>query len=175
MNRQQKSEIVELFKDGFSKNQSSFLVGFQGLTVAQLQALRKELRKGGGSLKVAKARLMKRALQEVGESSELAPFFKGQIGVVFVAQESPAVAKILYDYAKANQAFKLVAGSLDEKFLDGSAIARLAQLPSKELLLAQLCGTLKAPITGLVTVLNGVPLQLLLVLKQIGQQKEQTA
>jgi large subunit ribosomal protein L10 len=175
MNRQQKSEVVELFKDSFSKNQASFLVGVQGLTVAQIQGLRKELRKQGGTLKVAKSRLMKLAVEQVAGSRDLLPFFKGQVGVVFVAKETPPVAKVLHDYAKTNQALKLVAGCMDERFIDSASIARLAQLPSREVLLAHLCGTLKAPITGLVTVMNGMTLQFLWVLKSIAEQKEQQA
>lgn len=174
MNRQQKSEVVELFKNSFSKNQTSFLVGVQGLTVAQLQNLRKELKKSGGTLKVTKARLMKRALAELNSGSqELLPYFKGQIGIVFVGKESPGVAKTLYQYAKTHQALKLVAGSLEEKFLDHTAISRLAELPSKEILLAQLCGTLQAPATRLVTVLNATTVKLLCVLGAIGEQKQQ--
>lgn len=171
MNRQQKAEIVGSLKDSFSHSPASFLVGFQGLTVAQMQKLRSELRKQGGTLKVTKARLMRRAVDGLKGSEELAPFFKGQVGIVF-AKESPAVAKVLFEYAKNNEALKLVVGCLDEQLLNGASIARIATLPSKEVLLAQVCGTLQAPLAGCVRVLNMQIIRLLWTLKQVGDQKQ---
>jgi large subunit ribosomal protein L10 len=172
MNRQQKSEVVDFLKNNFSENQASFLVGFQGLTVAQMQDLRRELRKQGGTLKVTKARLMKRAAVGLKCSDELAPFFKGQIGLVFADKETPNVAKVLYEYAKKHEALKLVAGCFEDSVLDGSSIVRIASLPSREVLLAQVCGTLKAPLTSFVTVLNMQTLRLLWTLQAIGDAKK---
>ncbi|HZW61485.1 MAG TPA: 50S ribosomal protein L10 [Candidatus Babeliales bacterium] len=172
MNRQQKAEVVDLLKDNFSNSQASFLVGFKGLTVAEMQNLRAELRKQGGRLKVTKARLMKRASEGGKCNEELAPFFKGQVGLVFATKESPAIAKVLFDYAKDHQAFHIVAGCLEDKFLDKSSIARIATLPSREVLLAQVAGTIKAPISGFVTVLNMQMLRLLWTLKKIEATKQ---
>lgn len=172
MNRQQKTEVVELLKDSFSHKQAAFLVNFQGLTVAQLQTLRKELRKSGGSLKVAKARLMKRAVESLKGDDQLAPFFKGQVGIVFASKESPAIAKVLHEYSQKNGALKLIAGCLEDRLLDGASIVRIASLPSREVLLAQVCGTIQAPLTGFVNVLNGVMVQFLWTLKQIGDKKQ---
>lgn len=173
MNRQEKAQVIESVKSGFEQSKAAFLVGYQGLTVKQLQSLRRELRAQGGSLQVVKARLMKRAASEVPSGKVLEPYFREQIGLVFASNESPAVAKVLHEFAKKNELLKLVAGSLGEQLLDSQAIVRIANLPSREVLLAQLCGTLQAPMTGLVSALNQVPLRLLWALNQYAQQKQQ--
>ncbi len=171
MNRQQKLEVIESLKDGFSKSNASFIVDFQGLTVAQLQKLRGNLRKNGSKLKVAKARLMRRAAQGVRGAETLEPYLKNQIGIIFTTGETPAVAKVLKDFAQENQALKLVAGYLEAEFLDSDSVVRIASLPSREVLLAQVCGTIKAPMSGCVNVLNVLVVRLLWTLKQVGEKK----
>ncbi len=171
MNRQQKELAVQLLREGFSQSQASFLVLYRGLTVSQMQSLRKELGVHGGRLKVAKARLMKRATEGVEGMGDFVPFFKDQIGVVFASDEPPAVAKVLYEFSKQHEALQLVIGRLDSQMLDKKAIVRIASLPSKDVLLAQACGAIKAPIVNFANVLNIQLLRLLLVLKQIAQKK----
>lgn len=170
MNRQQKQEVVESLKTNFAENDGVFVVNFQGLTVAQMQKLRGQLRKKGGKLKVAKGRLMRRAAGDDECMLQLAPQFKGQVGLVF-ASDSAAIAKVLYDFSKDNEALRLIAGCMDAQLVDSEAMGRIALLPSKEVLLAQLCGGLNAPITGLVSVLSQLPTKLVIALKQIEKQK----
>lgn len=167
MNRQQKELVVKALHDSFQKSNASFFVGVKGLTVSQSQALRCELRQKGGRLMVAKVRLMKRAVSDMAYRQSLEPFLKEQIGVVFVLEESPAVAKTLYDFAKENNALSLIAGCLDSQVLTKQDVERVALLPSKDILRAQLCGVMKAPIVGLVSVLQANILRLVLVLKEI--------
>lgn len=172
MNRQQKSEIVELLKNNFSKS-ASFLVDFRGLTVGQMQVLRKELRGKGGTLKVAKARLMKRAIEGMEEAEEFSPLLRGQVGIVFAEQEPSAVAKVLALFSKKNEALTLIAGCLESQVLGKDAVVRIAELPSKEVLLAQVCGAVQAPISGLASVLNILILRLLWSLKQVAEKKQE--
>lgn len=175
MNRQEKSLVIDTLKNDFEKSHASFLVNFKGLTVAQLQKLRKELRGTDSSFKVAKARLVKIAAQDVAQTESLTPFLKEQIGVVFAFKDVPAVAKVLHNFAKQNEQCKLVAGCFESKALNEAAITRIALLPSREVLLAQLCGTLQAPIKGLVVALNQNILRLLWTLKQVSEKKQQEA
>jgi large subunit ribosomal protein L10 len=154
MNKHQKELVIKTLRDDFEKSSASFLVGVQGLSVSQSQQLRNELRSKGGKLKIAKVRLVKRALHDMAYSNELAPYLKQQIGVVFAQNESPAVAKVIFEFAKQNKALNIVAGCVDLQVFDKNMVEKVAQLPSREVLLAQLCGTLKAPITSLVYVLN---------------------
>jgi large subunit ribosomal protein L10 len=173
MNRQEKEVVVQQLHDDFKKTNASFLVGIKGLTVSQTQTLRRELRTQGGQLRVAKVRLMKRAIDQAEDVSVLTPFLKEQIGVVFAMEEAPSVAKVLFDFAKANKSLELVAGCLESNLMDKAAIGRIATLPSREVLLAQLLGSMQAPISGLVRTLHMLPLKLVLVLKQIEEQKKQ--
>jgi len=172
MNRQQKEVLVKELKNDFSDNQSLFLIGYRGLTVAQMQSLRRGLSEKGGSLKVAKVRLMKRAVEAVDKTESLMPYLKGQLAVVYSDKEPPVIAKVLYDFAKENEQLHLIAGCLDAELLTQDGISRIAELPSKEVLYAQLCGTLLAPVTRLASVLNQHGARLLSVLKKIEEQKK---
>src|SRR5689334_5789492 len=120
MNRQQKETVVELFNKDFSASKGSFFVDYCGLTVVQMQQLRRQLREKGGSLKVAKMRLVKRALKGVADFEELSSYCKNQVGVVFAhdAAQVSNVAKTLADFAKENEALNLVVGCLDAYLLD---------------------------------------------------------
>ncbi|MFI5332504.1 MAG: 50S ribosomal protein L10 [Candidatus Babeliales bacterium] len=172
MNRQHKAEIIQALHADFEGSAGAFVVGVQGLTVAQMQKLRAALRQQGGKLKVAKARLMKRAADDVAGPEHLKPSLKGQIGLVFAVKEAPAVAKVLHDFSKEHDSFKLIGGCIDTMMLDAASIERVATLPPKEVLLAQLCGTLKAPTTGLVYVLNALLVGPLVALKQLEEKKK---
>lgn len=152
MNRQQKELVVQLLREQFTQSPASFVVGYKGLTVVQMQELRRKVRASGGSLKVTKARLMKLAVDSNTEM--LKPYFKEQVGIVFANQEATAVAKALYDFSKNHEALQLVAGQFESQLLDKKAIARIAMLPSRDQLLAILCGTLQAPISALARVIN---------------------
>lgn len=176
MNRQQKESVIGALHSLFSTTKGSFFVDYQGLTVSEMRRLRKQLRETGGTLKVAKMRLIKRALTDTQDSQVLLPYCEDQRGVVFAqdAGDVSPVAKVLRDFSKENESLQLVVGCLDAQLLDKQAIVRIASLPSKEVLLAQVCGTLNAPVTSFVSVLNQLIVRLLLVLKEI-EKKQQSA
>jgi large subunit ribosomal protein L10 len=175
MNRQQKELVVELFEKNFLTNKGAFFVNYSGLTVAQMQQLRRQLREKGGALKIAKMRLVRRALAKVDGAEGLFSYCKNQVGVVFAhdSSEVSGVAKTLSDFSKKNESLGLVAGCVDAQLLDKTAIVRIASLPSKEVLLAQLCGALNAPLTSFVFGLNSMIAKLLFALKAIEKQKQQ--
>ncbi len=173
MNRQQKESVVSQLRKEFSHSEAAFLVGYRGLTVHQLERLRGDLRQKGGTFKITKARLMKLAVEGLDGQQDLTPFFKNQVGLVFSTQETPAIAKVLNDFAKEHQALELVVGCLDKKVLQKNDVIRIASLPSREVLLAQVAGTLNAPISGLASVLNILIVRLLWTLKQVEEQKNQ--
>lgn len=172
MNRERKAEVIDVLKQDFSQHQASFLVGVQGLTVSQMQALRKELRAKGGFLRVAKARLMKRAIDGMSGVEALAPYLRDQVGLIFVSDKIADIAKILTDFSKEYQALKLVAGCVEETVVPREKIGVIAALPSREVLLAQVCGTIKAPISNFAAVLNMQVIRLLWTLKQVEQKKQ---
>ena len=169
MNRQEKEQVVQDLNNHFRKNDAAFLVNYQGLTVAHVQRLRSQLRKQSCQMCVAKARLMRIAIEDVPTMSGLKPFFKDQIAVVF-AKDSPAAAKVLFDFSK-DYSLKLVAGVLGAHFLDARSIESMAKLPPREQLLAQLAGVLKAPIVRLAQGMQQLLVRPVVAIKQLKDQR----
>jgi large subunit ribosomal protein L10 len=156
MNREEKSQVITALKQQFSDSTGSILVGYKGLSVNQLQKLRRGVRQNGGNFKVTKARLMRIAAENVESAQPLLPYFKDQVGIVFYEGQAPAVLKFLNTFSKENEQFKMLVGSLDSKLVEAPVLVQLANLPAREVLLARLCGVLKAPIARLAFVLQQV-------------------
>lgn len=172
MNKQQKELTIKELREHFKQSSSSFLIGIKGLSVTQTQALRSQLRQEGGQLKVAKVRLIKRAVSDVACGEGFMPFLKEQVGVVFVNQASPSVAKVLSDFSRENTALDLIAGYFESQIFDKAGVQRIAALPSREVLLGRLCGSLNAPIAKFVWTLNAY-LQKLSGSQEKEQEKQQ--
>lgn len=173
MNRQEKQLVIDSLKENFSNSQASFLVNVQGLTVVELQKLRRDVRNCGGSLKVAKNTLLNLAVEGIAGVEELRPHFSNQVAIVFAQEDSPGVAKAIYDVAKANENLSIVIGYLEGALIDADKVQFLAKLPPRDQLLAQVCGALKAPITAHVCLLKQVMIQFMWVLKQAAEKQEQ--
>lgn len=156
MNRHEKELIVDELKSDLLSSQASFLVVYKGLSVKKMHQLRSNLRAKDGFFKVAKARLMKRAVDGQSGVEGLSEFFKEQIGLVFAKKDVASVAKVLSDFAKENVDLQLVAGYFDSKVLKKEKIIQIASLPSREVLLAHLCATLNAPMSSLARALTMV-------------------
>lgn len=171
MNQQEKQDIVADLRQDFTNNQSAFLIGIKGLSVAQLQSLRKNIRQQGGKIRLAKNTLMEIASRDLPGASELVPYFKDQVALVLAPQEPQVVAKALAENAKQHELLKIVAGYVDFRLVDEAGVQMLALLPSRQVLLAKTCGTLKAPIVNCVAVLNLLTLRLLYVLKEAANKK----
>lgn len=156
MNRQQKKSFVDTISKQFAQAEAAFVVKYQGLTVSQLQTLRFSLQEDGASLQVAKNRLAKLALGNMAGAEELKPYFVGQLAVVFAKNNATGVAKSLATFAKKNEQLEIIAGCYESQLFTSKQVKALAMIPSREVLLAQLCGILNAPITKLVNVLDQV-------------------
>lgn len=172
MNRAERQQSVEDLKDTFGKAKGLFTTDFRGLTVEEVTKLRFELKKADTDLKVVKNRLALRALE-----GQDVPEFKKQFDymtAVAISRKDPsASAKALTKFAKDNDKLKLKGALLEGKVVSLADIKALAQLPSKQELLAKLLGTLVAVPTGFVRVLNGVPAKWVYVLEAIRRQKEE--
>lgn len=159
MNRQEKETAVAAIRDNMANSNGLFLVGYRGLSVLKMEALRLNLRNKGGVLKVSKARLMKKAVEGQKELVPLANYFKDQVALVFAPDSVPAIAKVLQLFAKENEGFEIIVGAMDHHMLSKEAVLRVAALPSREVLLAQLCSVLNAPISGFARVLDALAKQ----------------
>ncbi len=171
MNRQEKEKVISSTKELVSKSQAVFVVNYKGLSVAKMQNLRNCIRQNGGQLKVIKSSLMDIASKDIDGAEEFKSSFKDQIGFVFAKGDVSAVAKQLIGFSKENDALKVVTGIFESKVLNPSQIDMIASLPSREVLIAQVLGTMQAPIASFVRVLNQVVASLPQVLKQIEEKK----
>lgn len=156
MNRTQKEQSVTSLHNDFASTEAAFLVGYQGLTVNELETLRRNLRAQGSKFQVAKARLMKLAATGTPGAEEMVPYCKQQVGLVFATKEPQAVAKTLVSFAKDHNGLKIIVGCNEKKLVDAKTIAFLASIPSREILLAQLCGVLNGPVAALARTLSAI-------------------
>jgi len=159
MNRQQKDGVIKDLSQKFSDNAAAFVVRCEGMTVADLHRLRLNLEKKDGQLKVAKNRLVKLALGDHAEAQVLTASLRGQTAIVFAKSEFTAVAKVLHDFARKNETLEIVAGCCEAQLFDKAGVARLATIPSREVLLARLCGVLQAPMAQVAYIVSQVAAQ----------------
>ena len=172
MNRQQKEALIDVIKQDLKDSQATFVVGTKGLSVEAVQELRGQLFLKNGKMKVVKNTLLRRAVADLEGIKELEPLFEEQIALVFASKGAPAIAKVLFDIADKGKILSLKGGTLDARLMTADQIEALAQLPSREVLLAMVCGTLNAPITNYVRILNELIARFLRVLKAIEATKQ---
>ena len=144
-------ELTELI-DKMKKSSAGVLVNYQGITVADDTTLRSALRKAGVEYKVYKNTMTSRACDEVGYHA-LKPYLKGMIAFA-VSSDPVAPAKILREYADKIESFEIKAGYVEGQVIDQKGVLALAEIPSKEGLIAKLLGSLQSPLYGLAYVLQ---------------------
>lgn len=172
MNRQQKEVLVTDLKRLMSDAQATFLLHYKGLDVPLLQELRKAVRKEGGSLKVAKATLMRRAAEDIDGTEEFSSLFKEQVCLVFANKDVSATAKQIVTFAKTNNILNVLAGFTEGQYLSKAEVEFFASLPPRIVLLGQLVGTMQAPMTNFVRILHLLIARLVYVLKQIEEKQQ---
>ena len=176
MTRQEKEKEVAWLHEQFDGVAALVLADFQGLKVAEMSALRSELRSHGVGVKVLKNTLARLAFKDT-DVALLAADMVGPRAALWTRNEEvvPGMAKFLVSFAKSNPKFSVVRGVLNGKVLEPSQLEILATLPSKEELLAKLLGTFVAPVSSFVGVLAAVPRSFMTVLKAIEQKKSAEA
>ncbi len=132
------------------------LSDYRGLTVAEMGRLRRQLRESSSKLEVAKNTLVKRAATQIGFDDSIDSLLVGPTALVMSFNEDIASsARAVRDYARTSRVFKIKGGFLGRRVIGEDDINRVADLPSREVLLGQVVGGIQAPVTGLVTVLSG--------------------
>ena len=171
MKRDVKQRIVEELHDKFTRSKVLILTDYKGLNVEDMNALRSKLRESEIEYKVVKNTLLRRAAEGT-DAEQIVDSFKGPSAVALSYEDPVAPAKVLTDFAKANDKLEIKIGAMEGKTLDAADIKSLSQLPSREVLLSQLLSVMAAVPTSFVTALSGVPRNLLNVLQAIKDQKE---
>lgn len=172
MNKENKKQVVAELHDKLQRAKAVFLADFRGMDVGKATSLRDELRKASVEYKVVKNTLLDLASRETDKES-LSPHYIGPTAIAFSYDDPVAAAKVLSRFAKEQQAaFRLKAGVLSGKVISVADIQALADLPSREVLIAKLLGTMQAPATNFVGVLAAVPAGFVRLLDAIKTRKE---
>ncbi len=170
LTRTQKAEVVSELQDRLQRQRVSIFTDVRGIGVAKLSLLRRELKKLGAELKVAKKTLLARAL--AAADIAIAPkALEGEIGVIFGYEDQVAPARAAAKFAKDNGTFKILKGVLEQRILEATEVLALAKLPPREELVGQLAYMLNAPLAGLANTLAGNIRNLVGVLNKINSQK----
>ncbi len=162
MEKAKKAEVVESLNEVFNEAGSVVVAHYTGLTVAEMSDLRARMRAAGASFKVAKNRLVVRALQ--GTAAEpIAHLFKGPTGIAY-SSDPVAPSRVAAAYAKENDKLVILGGVVGKTELDASGVKALAELPSLDELRGKIVGLLQAPATKIAGVLQAPAGQLARVL-----------
>ena len=173
---QEKKEIVASLKEELTSAKGAVLTSYKGLTVAQDTLLRRALREAGVSYHVVKNTLTTIAAKEAGMEA-LVSHLAGTTALASSKEDAVAPAKVISEFIKKNKLadagiLTIKAGLVDGKVIDAKEVEALASLPSREVRLAKLLGSMQSPISGTVGVLQGVIRNAVYVLDAIRQQKE---
>jgi large subunit ribosomal protein L10 len=169
--RAEKAAVVAEVRDKFAASNAVIVSEYRGLTVGALAKLRRTLRPLGAEYKVYKNTLVKIAARD-GSMSAVEGMVGGPVAITFINGEVSAVAKAMREFAKENEALKLKGGVVDGKAVDVKGLRALADLPSREVMLAKLAGLLKAPMANTAYMLSALPRKAAYGLKALVEQEE---
>src|SRR3954465_4552800 len=142
--RSEKVAVVDEGKSRLSSSSAALLTEYRGMKVGELAELRRTLRKSGGEFKIYKNTLVRFAVRDLGLDIDESTL-TGPTAIAFVDGDAAAVAKALRDYSRPNANLVLKGGILGSKALTADETRALADLPSREVLLAQIAGAFQAP------------------------------
>lgn len=169
--REQKQKDLEALTQQFKEAHAAMLIGFNKLTVAKDQELRKQLREAGANYEVVKNTIARKAAEGT-PFEQAAEFFKGVTAIATSTQDPVNLSKAVSKFAKDNpEVFTFKAGVVEGKVVALKDVEAIAALPSREVLISKIMFLLNCQAQRLVTVLSAVPRNLAVVVKQIGEQK----
>lgn len=174
--RPEKQAAVASLKEQLSTAKGIVLTGYKGLTVAQDMKLRAKFREAGVSYHVVKNTMVRIAANEIGLEG-LDPVLNGTTAIAVSTEDAVAPAKVIYDFIKENKLEKtevltIKLGVVEGKVIGVDEVKALASLPPREVLIAKVLGSMQAPISGMVNVLQGTIRNMVYVLDAIRAQKE---
>lgn len=147
-------QMLEDIKSDIQSCGAMWVVDYRGLTVKEIQALRRAIREADAQMKVYKNTIMHIALGEL-DCPDMDEVLAGPSAFVFAGEDPVASAKVLRDFAKDNENLEVKGGMMDGAFVNAAQVNEIASLPSREELIAKLLGTINNPLVKTVRVLNG--------------------
>ena len=170
MDRAQKEKLVEELGQIFESSGVVVVAHYTGLTVAEMQDLRARARDAGGSVRVAKNRLAKIALE--GKPCEnMADLLTGMT-VLTYSEDPVAAAKVAEDFAKDNKKFEILGGAMGENALDRAGVEAVSKMPSREELIATIAGMLGAPASNIAGAVGAPASNIASILSTIEEKAE---
>ncbi len=167
----EKIAVVKEVSEKLAKSNAAIITEYRGLSVGSLAILRRALRPHGAEYKVYKNTLARFAARESGYG-ELEQFLKGPAAITFIDGDASAVAKVLKTHAKENPLLVLMGGVVAGKAVSAKELKALADLPPREVMLAQLAGMLQAPLTKTANMFAALPRKTAYALKALVEQRE---
>lgn len=168
---QAKIEIVADLRELIGETQAAILTDYRGLSVAQLTTLRKKLRAVDAEYRIVKNTLFKLAADGLMPVAEMEQHLKGPTAIGFAKKDPVGAAKIMLDFTKESKTFTIKAGVMTGKVLDPKQVEALSKVPPREVLIAQMLGSLNSPIAGLVGSLNGIISNFVFTLQAVADKK----
>jgi large subunit ribosomal protein L10 len=162
--------VVEELGQIFESSGVVVVAHYEGLTVAEMQDLRARMREAGGSVRVAKNRLAKIALEGT-DVSGIAQFLTGMT-VLSYSEDPVAAAKVAEDYAKANDKFVILGGAMDGNVLDRAGVEAVSKMPSREELIASIVGCIGAPASNIAGAIGAPASNIASILSTIEEKAE---
>ena len=158
-----KKPVVEEISELLNGAATAVVVDYRGLTVAEDTALRKQLREAGVVYKVYKNTMINFAIKDT-EFADLAQHLEGPTAIAVCKDDATAAARVLAKFAKTAEALEIKGGVVDGIYYDAAGIAKIASIPSRDVLLSKLLGSMQSPITNFAR-----------VIKQIAEKNEEVA
>ena len=152
---EQKQAVVADLAEKLKNSPAGVVVNYQGITVEDDTAMRKALREAGVKYMVVKNSLTGRACEEVG-LGDMKQYLSGMTAIAIGSEDPVAPAKVIKKYAEKIESFQILAGYLDGAVVDGATVNALADIPSKEVLIAKFLGSIKSPLYGFAYALQAV-------------------
>jgi large subunit ribosomal protein L10 len=169
LTKERKKEIVEELKELLKKQKAMVVVNFHGLNSQEVFDLKQLLKENKAEFRVIKKTLAELAFKDQGIDFKK-DSFQGQLAIVFGFEDETSPVKTIYQYSKKLDKLEILGGYLENEFLDSQKIIEIAQLPSREELLAKLISVLNSSISGFVNVLQGNIKGLVYTLQAIANQ-----
>jgi large subunit ribosomal protein L10 len=155
-NYELKKTVVADIKDKFERAKCVVLVDYRGLTVAEDTALRNEFRKAGCEYAVLKNTMIDLAIKEMGYEADMKPFLNGPTAVAFSYDDLVAPAKVVKTFIDKTKKLEIKCGVCDGAYLDQAGVTALADLPSKEVLIAKIMGSMMSAVSKFVYVVEAI-------------------
>jgi len=171
MNKNEKAELIAEAKELIQNASAVYLTDYSKINVEDISEIRNQFRKDGVKYRIFKNTLFKRALVESGKFEKLADHLEGMTGFAFASTNPVAPAKIIKKYNDTSQKFPLKACYIETQYFDGSKLKELAELPTKEEVIASILGSLNSPASGIVGSIAAVIRDLVSVVDEVSKKK----